>query len=76
MRVEFKEAVAGANFAYRPKRVYDLPEKIAREFVRSGKAVVLEEVPLELPALVKPSRRRGTKRAEVQTDQAREERLL
>jgi len=76
MRVEFKESVAGANFAYRTKRVYDLPDRLAAEFIRTGKAVAVAVEPQALPAVLKPTRRRGAKRAEVQTGPSGERRLF
>lgn len=53
MKVIFNTAVAGLNFAYRPKREYDLPDHVAAPFVRSGQA-----------AEVRPIRRRGGKLVE------------
>lgn len=42
MRIRFLTSVAGARFAYRVKKEYDLREDIAREFVKSGVAVVVD----------------------------------
>lgn len=45
MKVKFLTSVAGVNFAYRPKKEYDLPERIARDFIRAGQAVEVREAP-------------------------------
>ena len=80
MRVRFLESVAGKNFAYRPKREYDLPEHVAGEFILSGKAVLVETAEASAPAAIaaaaKPGRRRGAKRAETQTSSTPDHRLF
>ena len=38
MQIEFLEAVAGANFAYRPGEIADLHEDSARDFLKAGLA--------------------------------------
>jgi hypothetical protein len=45
MRVRFLQSVAGANFAYRRKREYDLPVNIALPFIKDGSAVKVEDTP-------------------------------
>lgn len=71
MRVQFRYGVAGANFSYRPKVVYDLPEHVAREFLKSGSAFPVdppEPTPALLQAPARATRRRGGKRAEIATE--------
>lgn len=43
MKIRFLTSVAGVNFSYRPKKEYDLPEHIARDFIRAGQAVEVRE---------------------------------
>lgn len=56
MKIIFNTAVAGMNFSYRPKREYDLPDPVARAFIRAGQATEV--------AAARPVRRRGGKIAE------------
>lgn len=60
MRVRFLTSVAGANFAYRQGRHYDLPDHIARDFIRSRQAeAVIEEAvaPATENAMIRRRRR-------------------
>lgn len=77
MKIQFIESVAGERFAYYPGETHELDDKIARAFVRTGKAV--EIVPAEVPvsaiaATVRRQRRRGARVIETASSGAAESR--
>lgn len=43
MKVKFKETQVGHSFMYRGKEVYDLPRNDALDWVRSGRADLMED---------------------------------
>ena len=43
MKIQFKTSVAGANFAYQNEEVHDLRPDLAKEFLRAGQAVRVED---------------------------------
>ena len=53
MKIQFTDSVAGPRFAYRMGDKIDLPDDVAREFIRLKQAVV-----------IKSTVRRGSRKAE------------
>ncbi len=63
MLIRFNTSVAGANFAYRAKQEADVPERLAREFLRARLAEPVEpDADAPLPGIRR--RRRGARTAE------------
>lgn len=75
MKIKFTTSVAGARFAYRSGQVVELRPDLAKEFLKAGQAVRVEEAPGEglLPAVMRKVRR-GGKNAETATGGAPEAR--
>lgn len=47
MKIRFLDSVAGARFSYRKGQEVDVRPEFAQEFLRSGKAVLVEEARIE-----------------------------
>lgn len=49
MRIRFLTSTAGANFSFRPGKVYEVHETLARRFIAERVAVLVEELAIAEP---------------------------